>query len=106
MSAADLDKLTARLNRACGRPIVGYSEVPTLGSRVFGAYANIGYIHVRGEQQGNVVRYRLVVVINEAGGCTTLAGPKTAAALAKYLNTLCVGAELVRALPIKTGVTA
>jgi hypothetical protein len=95
MRVAELGNLTIRLNTACGRPIAGYSAR---------APANIGCIHVRGEQQGAVVRYRLVVVINTAGGVTSLAGPKTAAAMFTYLNHLCIGAELVRALPTKTGV--
>jgi len=102
MRVAELDNLTIRLNKACGRPIAVYPAiVPEYPAR---APAHIGCIHVRGQQEGNVVRYKLVVVVNEAGGVTSLTGPKTAAAMFNYLNHLCIGAELVRALPTKTGV--
>jgi len=109
MRVAELDLLTARLNAACGRPSTVYStlacsEVYGAGKVTLSSVANLGCIHVRSVQDGCKVRYRLVVVINEAGGIQTVAGPRTASSMYRLLYSMCIGAELVRSLPTKPGV--
>lgn len=58
------DALMAEINTLAGGPEEGWID----------GKAQLGYLHLRGEENSGVPRYQIYCHINEGGGCVTLSG--------------------------------